>query len=72
MPKKIRRLISKKVRVIDCNCSSRSKQVEADRFDDCVCKVRVEKGRKRGLEQEPTKYQMMTVFIAAHPKKVWK
>ena len=43
------RLISKKVKVLDCNCSwDGAKQAGAHRFDYCTCKVRVDTGKKAG------------------------
>lgn len=69
-----RRLISKQVQVMDCNCSwDGSIQVEAHRFDYCVCKVRVRRGKK-GASVSPKpdlEYVIPTIFIAAYPKKAW-
>jgi len=71
---KPRGLISKRVSVLDCNCSwDGSLQGEAERFDHCICKVRVTKG-KRGATVSPKpdlEYIIPTVFIAAYPKKAW-
>jgi len=66
-------LISKKVKVLDCNCSwNGSKQGEARRYDYCQCKARVEKGKRGGLVLKPEIYILGTVFIAGHPEKVWR
>ena len=69
-----RMLISKSVSVLDCNCSwDGSLQGEAHRFDHCVCKVRVTKGKKMAtVSPKPDlEYTIGTVFIAAYPKKAW-
>ena len=65
-------LISKRVRVLDANCSHYSKQGEAERFDFCRVKVRAEKGKHRRIEDLPGTYQIGTVFMAAYPKKAWR
>jgi len=70
-----RGLISKKVEVLDCNCSyDGSKQAEASRYDYCRCKVRVQKGRKGAIvSATPDKiYTIGTVFIASHPARAWR
>jgi len=71
--KKTRRLISKRVEVLDCNCSwDGSRQAEARRYDGCVCKVRVAKGKKRLMVSLPEKYSIGSIFIAKLPKKAWR
>ena len=69
-----RRLISKKVKVLDCNCSwDGAKQAGAHRFDYCTCKVRVDTGKKSGeLKLLPDEYIIGTVFIATHPEKSYR
>lgn len=63
------RLISKKVRVLDCTFSfNGSKQGEAFRFDSNYCKVRTEKGKRGAVEQQPTEYYIPTIFMIP-PKK---
>jgi len=70
--KRTRRLISKKVEVLDCNCSyDGSLQAEASRYDFCKCKVRVAKGKKRLMVPLPEEYSIGTIFIAGYPKKAW-
>lgn len=69
------RLISKKVTVLDCNCSwNGSKQGQARRYDYCQCKVRVRTGRKGAIERPiyDQTYTISTIFIAGHPEKAWK
>src|SRR5437867_4673115 len=68
------RLISKRVRVLDCNCSWFSTQGSADRFGFCECKVRVEKGKRHAIESPAgdQTYNLGTVFIAAHPNQAFK
>ena len=66
-----RGLISKRVRGIQCKCAfNGSKQGDALRFDACICRVSVEKG-KRGTIVSPKpdlKYPISTIFIEP-PKK---
>jgi hypothetical protein len=61
------RLVSKRVRVLDCNCSNFSTQGSADRFDFCECETRVERGKRHAIEVSGEKFHLGTVFIAAYP-----
>ena len=67
-----RRLISKRVKVLDCNCDTERMQIGAHRFDFCKCRVRVEVGRRKALEPLPEVYGIGTVFIGVHPEKAWR
>ena len=68
-----RGLISKRVKVLDCNCSfDGAKQVGAHRFDSCVCRVRTAKGKEGALEMLPETYNLGTMFIAVYPEKAWR
>jgi len=58
--------------VLDCNCSFFSTQGSADRFDNCECETRVEKGRRRAIEQSGERVVLGTVFIAAYPNQAFK
>lgn len=70
MPK---RFINKRVRVLDINCSDRSLQAGADRFDFCQVQIRVENGRRREIVAPPQVLANVgTVFIASHPKKAFE
>ncbi len=67
-----RGLISKRVKSLECKCSyNGSKQAGAHRFDYCVCKVSVEKG-KRGTIVSPKpdlEYIIPTIFITPPAKR---
>ena len=68
-----KRFISKRVRVLDINCDRRSMQAGADRFDFCQVQIRVERGRHREVVAPPQVLaDVGTVFIAAHPQKVFR
>ncbi len=70
--KRPRGLISKRVRGLECKCSyDGSMQAGAHRFDYCVCKVSVEKG-KRGAIVSPKpdlEYIIPTIFITPPAKR---
>lgn len=71
--KRTRRLISKRVEVLNCNCYwDGARQAEARRYDGCVCKVSVAKGKQRLMVPLPEEYRIGTVFIAKLPKRAWR
>ena len=66
----VKRLISKKVRVLDCKAGwPMSKQGKAYRFDSPICKVRVEKGKRGALELLEDEYHLGTIFIEDPPPR---
>ena len=69
-----RGLISRKVHVLDCNCSTQSKQGEVDRYDFCVCKVRIQKGRHGEIVSATPdlKYNISMLAVGAHPKRAFR
>ena len=70
--RKPRGLISKRVRGLQCECSyDGSLQAGSHRYDYCVCKVSVEKG-KRGTVVSPKpdlEYIIPVIFIKGPPKR---
>ena len=61
-----RGLISKKVRGLQCECSyDGAEQAGAHRYDYCVCRVSIEKGKKGNIvsPKPDLEYVIPTVFI---------
>jgi hypothetical protein len=68
----IRPLISKKIKVLDLNCSTKSRQGTADRFDWCEIEGRRERGRHGEIVTIPGKRSIVhTVFVGTYPERAF-
>jgi hypothetical protein len=60
------RLISKRVKGIQCDCSwNGSKQAGFERFDFCKCKLSGQKGKRGTVYSLPGEYNLGVIFIKA-------
>jgi len=65
-----RRMISKKVQVMDCKMGwPMSRQGNAYRFDSNICKVRVTKGTKGATTPLEDEYRISTIFMIPPPPR---
>ena len=65
-------LLSKKVFVIDANCSYKGEQAGADRFDFCELKFRQSKGKHGTVVDLPGGAHVSTIFVGTYPKKAFE